>query len=207
MEHKTDNLVRADRDIILSIIPPKAHVLDLGCGDGGLLVELIEKKGVIGRGLDIDENNLIAGIERGLSVYQGDLNDGLGDYPDKSFDYVILNQTLQVIKNTETVVREMLRVGRYAIIGVPNFGYWSLRFDLLFRGRMPKLETLPFDWYNTPNIHMMTLLDFKDYCQTKKISIIREEYLMFGKWRHSRLINPLSNLFALTGMFVLEGKV
>ena len=205
MEHQADHLVRADRDIILSIIPPKSHVLDLGCGDGGLLIELIEKKGIIGRGLDIDENNLIAGIERGLSVYQGNLNDGLGDYPDKSFDYVILNQTLQVIKNTETVIREMLRVGKFAIVGVPNFGYWSLRFDLLFHGRMPKLETLPFDWYDTPNIHFMTLLDFKDFCRMKKITIVREEYLMFGKWRHSHLINPMANLFALTGMFVLRG--
>ena len=207
MDYQKDQLTRADRDIILSIIPPNSHVLDLGCGDGGLLAELIGKKEVIGRGLEIDEGNLIKGLERGISVYQGDLNDGLVDYPDNSYDYVILNQTLQFIKNTKTVLNEMLRVGKYAIVGVPNFGYCPLRLNLLFHGRMPKFKAVSFDWYNTPNIHMMTILDFKDYCKAHKISIIREEYLMFGKWRHSKLINPLANLYAITGMFVLKGNV
>ena len=206
MDYQTDQLIRADRDIILSIIPPNSHVLDLGCGDGGLLAELIEKKGIIGRGVDIDEHNLITGIKLGLSVYMGDLDEGLSDYPDNLYDYVILNQTLQVIKKPEIVLQEMLRVGKYAIVGFPNFGYWSLRLNFLFDGRLPKSKALPFEWYNTPNIHPLTILDFKKYCQSEKITIIREKYLIFGKWRHSPLVNPLANLFAVTGMFVLKGR-
>ncbi len=206
MDYQNNKLIRADRDIITSIIPPNSHVLDLGCGDGGLLAELIEKKGVMGCGVDIDEKNLILGIERGLSVHHADLDEGLADYPDKSYDYVILNQTLQVIKKPETVLSEMLRVGKYAIVGFPNFGNCKLRLRLLFNGRMPKSKAMPFEWYNTPNIHPLTVLDFKEYCQSEKISIIREEYLMLGKWRDSPLVRPLANLLAITGMFVLKGK-
>ncbi len=206
MDYQNDRLIRADRDIITSIIPPKSHVLDLGCGDCGLLAELVDKKQVIGRGVDIDEHNLINGIERGLSVYQGNLDEGLADYPDNSYDYVILNQTLQVIKKPETIIKEMLRVGKFAIVGFPNFGYLPLRLRLLFYGRMPKLKAMPFEWYNTPNIHPLTVLDFKKYCQSEKISFIREEYLMLGKWRDSALVRPFANLCAVTGMFILKGK-
>ena len=206
MNHQNNRLIQADRDIITSIIPPNSRVLDLGCGDGGLLAELVEKKQVIGRGVDIDELNLIHGIESGLSVYMGDLDEGLADYPDNSYDYVILNQTLQVIKKPETVIWEMLRVGKFAIVGFPNFGYWLLRLRLLLYGRMPKLKAMPFEWYNTPNIHPLTVLDFKKYCQSEKISIIREEYLMLGKWRDSMLVRPFANICAVTGMFILIGK-
>lgn len=201
---RIDRHTRADRDIIESIVPEGASVLDLGCGDGGLLAELIEKKGVIGRGVDIDWQNLIIGMERGLSVYQGDLDEGLTDFPDASFDYVLLNQTLQVINKPRKVIREMLRIGEYGIVGFPNFGNWDFRLKLLLRGRMPKSEMLPFEWYDTPNIHPLTILDFREFCANEGIGIIREEYFIFGKWRYSSFINPLANVLALNGMFVIK---
>jgi methionine biosynthesis protein MetW len=206
MTLELNKLMQADRDIITSIIPEKSNVLDLGCGDGGLLAELKKKKGVTGRGVDIDEENLITGIDRGLSVYMGDLDDGLSDYPDKMYDYVILNQTLQVIKKPAKVMREMLRVGKYGIVGFPNFGNWYLRLYLLFTGRLPKSKALPFEWHNTPNIHQLTVLDFKSFCKSENIQIINEYYLIFGKWGNYGFLKPFANLFAITGMFVLEGK-
>jgi len=199
-----DILTRADRDIILSIVPEGSRVLDLGCGDGGLLAELIEKKKVVGCGVDIDWQNLIVAMERGLSVYQGDLDAGLADFPDNSYDYVILNQTLQVIKKPDKVINEMLRIGACGIVGFPNFGNWYLRLNLMLRGRMPKSQVLPFEWYNTPNIHQLTILDFKDFCKRERISISREEYFMLGKWRYSPLVNPLANILAINGMFVIQ---
>ncbi|MCE5252310.1 methionine biosynthesis protein MetW [bacterium] len=198
-----DRLTRADRDIIGAIVPEGAHVLDLGCGDGGLLAELTDKKGVAGRGVDINWQSLINAMERGLSVYHGNLDEGLADFPDNAYDYVILNQTLQVITKPRTVIKEMLRVGKCGIVGFPNFGHWHLRLSLLLRGRMPKSRRLPFEWHDTPNIHQLTIKDFKDFCREEDISIIREEYFMLGKWRWSTLVNPLANVLALTGMFVI----
>ncbi len=203
-DQQIEQLIRADRDLITEIVPEGSHVLDLGCGDGSLLGRLIEKKGVMGCGIDIDEHNLILCVERGLSVSQDDLDEGLGDFLDDSYDYVILNQTLQVIKKPEKIIREMLRVGRYGIVGFPNFGHWFLRMSLLFKGRMPKSSALPFEWYNTPNIHQLTIRDFTDFCLSENISIIREEYFIAGKWRNSALWHPFANMLALNGMFVLK---
>ena len=199
-----DILTRADRDIILSIVPEGSHVLDLGCGDGGLLAELVERKKVVGSGVDIDWQNLIIAMERGLSVYQGDLDAGLEDFPDDSYDYVILNQTLQVIKKPEKVIKEMLRIGAHGIVGFPNSGNWHLRLSHMLSGRMPKSRVLPFEWYNTPNLHCLTILDFKDFCKREGIGISREEYFMLGKWRYSPLVNPLANMLAINGMFVIR---
>jgi len=171
-----------------------------------LLVELVDKKKIIGRGVDIDSRNLILGMEMGLSVYQGDLDEGLADFANDSYDYVILNQTLQVIKRPRTVIREMLRVGKYGIVGFPNFGFWRLRFGLVFEGRMPKSRALPFEWHDTPNIHQLTVLDFRDFCEQEGIDIIREDYFMFGKWRCWPFVNPLANLLSQTAMFVIQRR-
>jgi methionine biosynthesis protein MetW len=205
-DRQIDNLNRADREIISSLIPEGAHVLDLGCGDGGLLAELVGTKHVIGRGVEIDGENIIRALERGLSVCQGDIDNGLADYPDGSYEYVILNQTLQVITRPVAVIREMLRVGKYGIVGFPNFGHLAVRARFFLGGRMPKTQALPFDWHDTPNIRELTIRDFRDLCREEGIRIIREEYYMLGRWRRSPLVNPLANLFAVTGMFVITGS-
>jgi len=200
----TSSFNRADREILCQIVPQNAHVLDLGCGDGTLLAELMERKKVTGRGIDIDERNIIQCIERGLSVTQSDLDKGLVDYPDNAYDYVILNQTLQVIMKPDHIIREMLRVGKSGIVGFPNFGHWRPRFSLFFDGKMPKIPTLPFEWYNTPNIHLLTIRDFRDFCRRENITIIREEYFIAGSWRHMPFWRPLANLLAVHGMFVIR---
>ena len=178
-----NTLSRTDRDMILSMIPEGSRVLDLGCGDFSLLGELVDRKSIIGLGVDIDGDQLIAGLEYGLSVYQGDLDEGLSDFPDDAFDYVILNQTLQVVKHPLLVLREMLRIGKIGIVGFPNFGHWQMRTGLFFKGRAPKAPALPFEWYDTPNIRQLTIQDFKAYCRKERISIIREDYLIGSSWR------------------------
>lgn len=203
-DSQIEKYLRADRELITRLVPDNSVVLDLGCGDGSLLDELKRFRNVRGRGIDIDESNLIRCVERGLSVCQSDLDDGLGDFPDGSYDYVILNQTLQVVRNPLKIIGEMLRVGEYGIVGFPNFGHWLVRMKLLFGGRMPKTSMLPFEWYDTPNIHSLTVLDFKDFCKREYIEIVREEYLICCTWRHSPIARFLSNLLALNAVFVIK---
>ena len=142
-------------------------------------------------------------VERGLSVCHADLDKGLGDYPDGSYDYVILNQTLQVVNTPDMIIREMLRVGKFGIVGFPNFGNWKVRLKLLAAGRMPKTSMLPFEWYDTPNIHSLTIDDFRDFCRNSNITIEHEEYLVFHRWLSSPVWRPLANFFALNGLFVI----
>ncbi len=157
---------------IIRIIEPNSSVLDLGCGNGELLSRLINEKNVQGRGVDIEEEMIIKCIARGLSVFQGNLDEGLKDYASNSYDYVILNQTLQATHKPILVVREMLRVGKKAIISFPNFGYYRLVLQLLFLGRMPVTRDLPYQWHNTPNIHLCTRRDFIDHCRRNSITIL-----------------------------------
>jgi methionine biosynthesis protein MetW len=150
---------RADFSTIAGWIAPQARVLDLGCGDGSLLAHLRESRGVAGYGIEIDDAGVLASIGNGVNVLQSDLESGLAGFDDRSFDSVILSQTLQAMRHTEEIVLEMLRVGREAIVTFPNFGHWTHRLQIM-RGRMPVSDSLPYQWYDTPNIHLCTVADF-----------------------------------------------
>jgi methionine biosynthesis protein MetW len=198
-----DRLSRTDRDMILTLVPEGAKVLDLGCGDCSLLNELVRKKKIRGTGLDIDGMQLVNGLASGLNVFQGDLDEGLAEFPDQSYDYVILNQTLQVVKNPTLVVEEVLRIGCYGILGFPNFAQWRLRSGLFFGGRAPKSPALPFEWYNTPNIRVLSIKDFFDYCRKENIEVVQRRYLIGGRWVQSALWHAATNLLAQIGLFVI----
>jgi methionine biosynthesis protein MetW len=156
-------MLRHDFELITRWVPEGATVLDLGCGDGALLANLQKTRNVRGYGVEIDPQAVNAAIDRGVNVLQFDLESGLAIFADQHFDCVILSLTLQAMKRTEGVMREMVRVGREAIVTIPNFGYWQHRIDLL-GGRMPKSDELPFEWYDTPNVHLCTLADFEAFC-------------------------------------------
>lgn len=200
-----DRLSRTDRDVILTLVPEGVSVLDLGCGDCSLLNELVIKRKIRGTGVDINGDQLIDGLAYGLNVYQGDLDEGLADFPDKAYDYVILNQTLQVVKHPLIVFDEMLRIGRYGIVGFPNFAHWQLRRGLFFGGQAPKSPALPFEWYDTPNIRVLSIRDFFNYCHSQGIEIVKERYLIAGKWMH-RVPLAVTNLLAHVGLFVISKR-
>jgi methionine biosynthesis protein MetW len=201
-----DRLSRTDRDMILTLVPEGSRVLDLGCGDCGLLRELIDKKNIRGTGVDIDGMQLVEGLADGLDVFQGDLDEGLADFPDDAFDCVILNQTLQVVKNPLLVLNEMLRIGRYGIVGFPNFAQWQLRRRLFFGGRAPKSPALPFEWYDTPNIRVLSIKDFFDYCRLNRIRIVHRRHLIGGRWVRSPLWSSAVNMLAHIGLYVVTRK-
>jgi len=186
--------------IITELIEEGSSVLDLGCGDGELLYRLKKQKKVSGRGVEIEERMIMECISKGISVFQGNLDEGLKDYGTNSYDYVILNQTLQVTHKPVLVLKEMLRVGRKAIISFPNFGQLKLRFQLLFKGRMPVTKDLPYQWYNTPNIHLCTRKDFLVLCRENNISIIKEIDIKEGSQIHSFFANFRSSEI----IFILE---
>lgn len=191
-------------DYIAGLIPPKSKVLDLGCGKGELLEALIREKGIIGHGIDINEENIIDCIKKGVSVFQGNIDEGLLEYKDKSYDYVILSQTVQVVHKPLFVINEMLRVGNKGIICFPNFAHWKIRCQLFFRGQMPKTTALPFEWYDTPNIHHLTIKDFKGACRKHAIKILTEIPLS-GSQQHSALpYRWFSNLLAEDALFVIQ---
>lgn len=190
--------MKLDHQIISEIISEGAHVLDLGCGEGDLLAHLRQTKKAQVQGIELDEDKMHICVEKGLTVLQGDIESGLVDYPDHSFDYVILNQIMQEIKKADFVVQESLRVGHKVIIGFPNFAHLSARATLFFKGRTPINEALPYYWFETPNVRFLTIDDFKDYCVNKNITIEREYYI----GTKSRL-HFLPNLFAQNAIFVL----
>ncbi len=164
--------MRADFDIILNWIKPGARVLDLGCGDGQLLSILQQQRQAKGYGLEIDPANITRCIAAGVNVIQQDLNKGIANFGDHSFDTVLMTHALQTVRRPDRLLDDMLRVGRETIITFPNFGYWRIRLYLLTHGRMPVSNTLPYTWYNTPNIHLCTFRDFETLCHRKDIKII-----------------------------------
>ena len=193
---------RLDYDVIVRMVDRGMRVLDLGCGDGLLLARLINERGARGTGVELSQEGVQAAIARGLSVVQGNLDEGLADYQDQSFDWVILNQTLQSLHKPELVLEEMLRVGKRSIVGLPNFGYWRLRWLLLFRGRVPSTPFHPYRWYETPATRLLTIQDFRDYCRERQITILQAVYL--GRKGQARRFWP--NWRAETGIFVLAGR-
>lgn len=166
----TDTL-RADLALVAELIPDGARVLDLGCGRGELLARLAATKSVKGYGLDLDAENIRTCLANGVNVIEQDLDQGLSNFPDDSFDVVVMTETLQSVRNPSLMVDDMLRIARECIVTFPNFGHWRCRAHLALRGRMPVAEHLPHDWYNTPNIHLCTFKDFEKLCQDKQISI------------------------------------
>jgi methionine biosynthesis protein MetW len=170
-------MARLDYQMIEDMVPDGATVLDLGCGDGELLGELIEKKHVHGSGVDISPSAVEACVARGLSVFHGDLDEGLADFDDGSFGVVILSFSLQQLHKPRLVVREMARVGKLVIVSFPNFAHWWARMQLVFMGRMPVSKELPFQWYDTPNIHLCTIKDFRALCRHEGLREQREIYL------------------------------
>jgi methionine biosynthesis protein MetW len=171
---------RADFSTIAGWITPGARVLDLGCGDGTLLRQLMHEKQVRGYGVEIDDTSVLNCVKNGVNVLQRNLEGGLAEFDDQSFDFVILSQTLQAMRHTEQTVSEMLRVGRQAVVTFPNFGFWRHRIDIL-RGRMPVSGSLPYQWYDTPNIHLCTLKDFEGLCAKLKVNVMQRVVLVDGR--------------------------
>lgn len=165
--------IRTDQRLLAELVPHGSRLLEIGCGDGSLLQYLEEQKGVDGRGIDIQADKVSRCLHRGLSVIQGDANSDLGNYPADSFDVVVLSQTLQTTLNPKDVILNMLRIGKQAVVSIPNFGHWQVRLQLLFSGRMPINDTLAFQWYDTPNIHFCTIKDFVALCRAQNIRIDR----------------------------------
>jgi len=194
-----DKIIKPDYKIILDIINKGSKVLDLGCGDGELLHDLVMVKKVKAEGVELNEENIYSCVEKGLSVYHRDIENGLKDYPDNAFDYVILNQIIQEIKNMEFLLNETFRVGKKVIIGFPNFAYIKARFDLFFKGRAPVTPSLPYQWYNSPNVHFGSLKDFKTFCSDNNIKIIKAYYL-----GNNNIVRFLPNIFAVNGIFLIE---
>ena len=187
---------------ITKLVEPNSRILDLGSGDGYLFKKLVDEKQVKGVGVEINQEEVIKAMEKGLPIIQGDIDEGLKQFPDKSFDYAILNQTLQSTDKPDYVLEEMLRVSKKAIVSFPNFGYWRVRCYLFFKGKMPKSKALPYEWYNTPNIHLNTIKDFFVFCKIHNITILESIYLAKKKAR-KRIIKAVANLLSEEAIFVI----
>ena len=190
-------LGRPDFDVIAGWVKPGERVLDLGCGDGSLLRGLIEARGVLGWGIEIDPAKVLAAIANGINVIQGDIEAGLADFNAGAFHHVILSQTLQAVRHTEGTIREMLRVGREAVVSFPNFGYWKHRQAIL-NGRMPVSDSLPHQWYDSPNLRFFTIADFDAFCAERGIRI--RERKVFDEGRE---IEEEANFLASTAVYRL----
>jgi methionine biosynthesis protein MetW len=198
---------RVDLRLIAEMVAAGSRVLDIGCGDGALLDILAQQKGVDARGIELSREGVAKAVSRGLAVVQGDADTDLANYPDDLFDYVILSQTLQATRHPKDVLDHMLRIGRHAIVSLPNFGHWRMRLQLLFKGRMPRTSNLPYEWWNTPNIHFCTIRDFVSLTEIIGADIIRSEALDASGGRF-RLTLPWSfwNLFGEQAVFLLKRR-
>lgn len=194
-------LGRGDYAIIGEVVEPGAKVLDLGCGEGELLEWLADNKSVQARGVELNSALVQKAIARGVSAYQGDIDQGLVDYPDKAFDYVILSQTLQQAQRPLQVLKEMLRVGNRVIVAFPNFGHWRVRWSHLTSGRSPRTDLFPYSWYDSPNIHFLTVDDFEIFCRDQGW-IVERRYFLAGK----RRVSLMPNLMAEVAIYVLKEK-
>jgi len=190
--------------VIADLLPNNTRVLDVGCGDGSLMNLLVKEKNIEVRGLELEKQNVQECIYKGLPVIQGNAETELYQFPNQSFDYVVLSQTLQAFYSPDKVLRELLRIGKSVIVSIPNFGYWKVRTSLLFFGRMPMTKTLPNSWYNTPNLHMCTIKDLFNYCDEQNIKIkkaigVNEDKISLIKKNNLEI----KNLFSKLGIFLI----
>ena len=191
--------------VISELIEKKSKALDVGCGDGDLMKYLFENKTKDIRGLEISKESVQNCLSKGLPVIEGNAENDLMQFPNHSFEYVILSQTLQAFLNTEKVIDDLLRIGKKAIVTIPNFGHWKMRLQLLTKGTMPVTETLPNEWYNTPNLHMCTIKDFFNFCEKRNIKIFKSLALRKEKISKISLSNlGLKNLISDIGIFLIE---
>ena len=193
--------IHLDHRIIYSIIEPASRVLDLGCGEGDLLYPLVRDKQVRAQGIELNDKAIQECVKKGLSVFQDDIENSLREYPDNSFDYVILNQSMQEVKKVDYVIQEAMRIGNKVIVGFPNFAYIKSRLMLFFRGKSPITGSLPYLWFDTPNVRFLSISDFKNFCEEKNIRIVEAHYL-----GEKTIVRFLPNMFALNAIFVLTNN-
>lgn len=205
------NNIRYDLEIIADLIKPKTKVLDIGCGDGELLQYLVKNKNIDGRGLEISQTLVSRALLKGLSVIHGNAENDLSIYPDRSFDYAVLSQTIQATHRPKEILNEMLRIAEFAIVSLPNFAYYKNRLHLLLKGTMPVNETIPFEWYETPNIHFCSISDFEKLCFECGFSLEKEIFLnsrgpILSRLKSIRSAKRLANFFAEYGVFLISKK-
>ena len=191
--------------VIADLLPKNVRVLDVGCGDGSLMSLLIKEKNIDARGLELEKENIKKCIYKGLPVIEGNAETELHQFPDQSFDYVILSQTLQAFYSPEKVLKDLLRIGKSVIVSIPNFGYWKVRTSLLFFGKMPITKTLPNFWYNTPNLHMCSIKDLFNFCEKKNIKVNKVVGINEDKTSEIKKSNlEIKNFFSKLGIFLIS---